>query len=279
MSMSHASLSPDEVVRRYVERVRADLQPDPLFRRRLRGVVTNQFVAAREGLSEAPVRASRMGRLGRACLYASFALTMSLGGALAASRGAIPGELLYPVKLQVEAIRLETFPEAFHDDLLVYALSERIAEFGRLVEEGDIRRAAALAETIGAGYHELATMGIDIDSAELHSSLAVLHALSNRLPAPAQAAVERAIQEAPGLAEGLPDPVPASTPPSTEGISGGRPAVVPIDVPRGPQLDRSVTDTSGPPSAAPSPAASARPVHGAPQNTGTGASDETAPSD
>jgi hypothetical protein len=279
MSLSDVLLSPDEVVRRYVERVRADLVPDPLFRRRLRGVVTNRFVAAREGLSEPARRPSRMGRLGRACLYASFTLAMSLGGALAASRGAVPGDLLYPVKLQVEAIRLETFPEAFHDDLLVYALGERMAEFGRLVEEGDVARAAALAETIGAGYHELATMGIDVDSAELQSSLAVLQALSDRLPAPARAAVERAIQAAPGLAGGSPDGVPASTPPSTGGISGGRPAVAPIDVPRGPHVDRSGTDASGPPSAAPSPAASGRPTNGAPQNAGTDASNEATPSE
>jgi hypothetical protein len=174
MSLTRASLSPDDVVRRYVARVRADLEPDPLFRRRLRGVVTNRFVAAREGLGEPARGSSRMGRLGRACLYASFGLAMSVGGALAASRGSVPGDALYQLKLQVEAIRLETFPEAFRDDLMVYALSERMAEFGRLVEEGELARAAGLAETIAAGYHELAGMGITVDAPELRSSLAVL---------------------------------------------------------------------------------------------------------
>lgn len=199
MTTVRVSPSPDEIVRRYVELVRADLEPDPLFRRRLRGVVTNSFVAAREGIDEPVGRPSRVGRLGRACLYTTFALALSVGGAVAASRGAAPGDLLYPLKLRVEAIRLETFPEEFRDDLLVNALSERMAEFGRLVEEGQTDRAAGLAEVIGAGYEELAGMGVDSDSRELGPRLAVLEALSDRLPAEAQAAIEGAMRGAPGL--------------------------------------------------------------------------------
>lgn len=228
MSLSRASLSPDDLVRRYVQLVRADLEPDPLFRRRLRGVVTNRYVAAREGLAEPARRSSQMGRLGRACLYASFALAMSVGGALAASRGAVPGDFLYPMKLRVEAIRLETFPQAFHDDLLVYALSERMAEFGRLVEEGELERAAELARTIGGGYQELAQMGIDVDSEELRASLAVLDALTDRLPADAQAAIERAIREAPGLSGTAPGQA-RTTAPDTSDASQGRPAILPAD--------------------------------------------------
>jgi hypothetical protein len=278
MSLTRASLSPDDVVRRYVARVRADLEPDPLFRRRLRGVVTNRFVAAREGLGEPARGSSRMGRLGRACLYASFGLAMSVGGALAASRGSVPGDALYPLKLQVEAIRLETFPEAFRDDLMVYALSERMAEFGRLVEEGELARAAGLAETIAAGYHELAGMGITVDAPELRSSLAVLDLLSDRLPAPAQAAIERAIKQTPGLAG--PGGGRGTLPPqSTSGASGQRPALVPVDDRESPHVDRSGAVAPAapavPPSNVASPRASERPTHSLPPV----GDDEVAPSE
>jgi hypothetical protein len=110
----------------------------------------------------------------------------------------------------------------------MYALGERMAEFGRLVEEGEFARAAGLADTIASGYHELAGMGIHVESDDLPAAFAVVQALSERLPAPAQAAIQRAIEEAPGLAGttpahdgGLP---PAATEPSV-----GRPSVVPAD--------------------------------------------------
>lgn len=273
MRLSHASLTPDELVRRHVELVRADLDPDPLFRRRLRGVVTNRFVATREGLAQPVERPTQMGKVGRACLYASFALAMSVGGALAASRGAVPGDLLYPMKLQVEAIRLQTFPQQFHDDLLVYALGERVAEFGRLVEEGDFDRAAVLAQAIGAGYHQLAESGVDVGSEELRASLAVLEALTDRLPAPAQAAIQRAVNEAPGLAgvapglNGATSDRGAAPAPTSRGASTGRPAVVPADERSAAPSNRASTVApDGPPAQAP-PHASEPPRRGVQPHT------------
>ena len=98
---------PDEAMRRYVELVRRDIDPHPLFRRRLRGTVVNRFVAQREGSAVARrPRASRMGRLGRACLYASVATAISVGGVMAASESALPGGFFYPLKLSVEDMRL-----------------------------------------------------------------------------------------------------------------------------------------------------------------------------
>ena len=54
MSLFRTSLRPpailsDEAIERYVEAIRHELQPDPLYRRRLRGMVLNRYVAAREG--------------------------------------------------------------------------------------------------------------------------------------------------------------------------------------------------------------------------------------
>ena len=68
MSLFRASMRPppiasDAALRRYLEIVRAEIEPDPLFRRRLRGLVTNQFVAIREGTAPAarlPSRAMSM---------------------------------------------------------------------------------------------------------------------------------------------------------------------------------------------------------------------------
>ncbi|HET8776663.1 MAG TPA: DUF5667 domain-containing protein [Candidatus Limnocylindria bacterium] len=234
MSLAQASQSPDELVRRYIELVRPDLEPDPLYRRRLRGVVTNRFVAAREGIAEPVRRPTQTGKLGRACLYASFALAMSVGGALAASRGALPGDLLYPMKLQVEAIRLEAFPQQFHDDLLVYALTERTAELDRLVEEGRLESAGQLVETIRNGYQEVAELGVEGDSEELGPSLAVLDAVSDRLPAPAQAAIDRAMNQAAGAngSAGGRHPAPAAEAGRPHGhpapVSAGHP---PIEAP------------------------------------------------
>ena len=58
MSLFRDSLRPppiasEDALRRYHEIVRAEIEPDPLFRRRLRGLVTNQFVAIREGAAPA----------------------------------------------------------------------------------------------------------------------------------------------------------------------------------------------------------------------------------
>jgi hypothetical protein len=256
--------APEDVVRRYIELVRADLEPDPLFRRRLRGVVTNRFVAAREGLVEPVGHPSRLGRLGRACLYATFALAMSVGGALAASRGAAPGDLLYPLKLQVEAIRLETLPEQFHDDLLVYALSERMAEFGRLVEAGEMDRAEGLAEIISSGYHELAALGIAMNSDGLRARVAVLEAISDRLPADAHAAIEGALGDAPGLNGSASGRGPAVAPDTTGAAEGTRAEPAdepPTEVP--PTSNGANPDHATP---RPSPRASDRPAHEARPN-------------
>ncbi len=193
-------LASEEAVRRYLTAIRAELEPDPLFRRRLRGGVMNRFVAAREGLERPVARGSEMGRVGRACLYASVVLAMSVGGVMAASRAALPGDLLYPVKLEIEAVRMRALPSEFHDDLAVYALSERIHEMSRLAEAGDWDAVAALASEVEAGYEQLAAIGMDDVLADegLQHRLEVLETLRDSLPAPARAAIERVLADTPG---------------------------------------------------------------------------------
>ena len=206
MSLFRDSLRPpplasDEAVRHYLLAIRAQLEPDPLFKRRLRGVVVNHFVAAREGMAQPGKRASGMGSLGRACLYASVALALSVGGTLAASRGALPGDLLYSVKLQMEGIRVAILPAHLHDDLAVARLSARIDELRRLTAAGDWFHASSLASTISDGYDELVALGVTDRAAEgmLAQRLEVLEGLLDRLPPQAEAAIQRAMDHAPGL--------------------------------------------------------------------------------
>jgi len=200
----------DAALRRYLEIVRAEIEPDPLFRRRLRGLVTNQFVAIREGAAPAARLPSRgMGRLGRACLYASVAVAMSVGVTMAAAQSAIPGDSLYAVKLRIEELRVAALPAEFQDDLAIYALTERINELNQLAEAGEIERAETLAAAIQEQIVAIAAMGIapQAENTLLASRLEVLDALVERLPPKAQQAIEGAMARAPGLVTARPAPV------------------------------------------------------------------------
>ena len=227
MSIFSSQLRPDpmgsdEAVRRYLEAVGHVVEPDPLFRRRLRGTIVNRFVAIREGAVEPTARlGSRMGVLRRACLYASFATGLSVAGVMDASQTAIPGDLLYPLKLSIETARVEVLPEELHDELATYALSERIAELSRLADSGQWARAAALAGAVRESYEELAALsGGDVaPTGLLRAELAQLEKTLDRLPDAARVAVERAMAGAPGLAGT--DVWPGSDDRGSPGGSGG----------------------------------------------------------
>jgi hypothetical protein len=192
-------MASDEAVRRYVEAIRREIEPDPLFRRRLRGTVVNRFVAEREGTAVPAIRPSRMGRLGRACLYASLATALSVGGVMAASETAVPGEFLYPLKRSIEEMRMKVAPAQLRDDLAVHALAERIDELDQLVESGAWTLAADLAGDIRAASAELtAATGIEVIDEQVAAQLARLDATLDRAPVGARDAIERAMGGAPG---------------------------------------------------------------------------------
>ena len=189
-------VSPDEAMRRYVELVQRDIEPDPLFRRRLRGRVLNRFVAQREGSDvERRPRSSRMGRLGRACLYASVATAISVGGVMAASESALPGGFFYPIKLSIEDMRLRIAPAHLRDDLLAATLAERIEELSRLVALGDTVRAPELGATISATYEQILSTGDRsvLEDGRLAPHVKRLDAVLDQLPVRARRAVERAM--------------------------------------------------------------------------------------
>ena len=176
----------DQAVERYLAAVRAELSLDPLFRRRLRGRVVNQFVAEREARTATGPR-RRMGGLGRSVLYASFALSVSVASAMAASQGAAPGDALYALKTQIEYLRLQALPEHLHDDLAAHALGERIHELGILAERGDWARVATQADAVEAEYRHFVDTTDEDGSPDRY--VLVLTALLDRLPDRAQAAI------------------------------------------------------------------------------------------
>ena len=217
MSLFRGTMRPptilsDEAIERYLAAIRAELAPDPLFRRRLRGEVTSRFVAASEGIDVAP-RSRSMGRVGRAVLYASFTLALSATSVLAASQQALPGDPLYALKRQVEDIRAQVLPAGLHDDLAAYALAERIDELGRLADRGDWGRVEALAVTVEHDFDAFVADSAGADSADKY--LTVLRGLLDRLPEPAQEAVQAVIDRASGA---------RGTPPEPGTRGGGTPA-------------------------------------------------------
>lgn len=179
------------------------LEPDPLFRRRLRSDVMNGWVAAREGLAHPPRRRTasrRMGRLGRACLYASVALCATVAGVMAAATQALPGDPLYAVKLRIEDLRVEVLPAQFQDEVAVNALGERIQEMERLAASGSAASALALAPVIERQYADVQRLLADHSNARsdlLGHRLAVVARLVESLPAELRVIVV-------GLMPGLP---------------------------------------------------------------------------
>ena len=182
---------PDQVMRRYLAALGAEIDPDPLFRRRLRGRVVNGYVAAREGTAPGHRSPHRMTRLGRAVLYASFAIGITATGTMAASQQAIPGDGLYPMKREIEALRVRLVPARLRDDLAVDALGERIHELHRLADAGRVNDLAAAAAAVEMAYRQIVARTSDPDALSGH--LAVAASLIDHLPAGARAAVERAM--------------------------------------------------------------------------------------
>jgi hypothetical protein len=132
------SVQPDDPIARLVARTTAQLRPNPAYQRRLRGRVMNQYVAMREGLMPVPVGTAQreMGRIGRSVLYASFGLALSATAVAAASTQSLPGDTLYPVKLQIEQVRINIAPASVKPALAAAALDERLSEVEELATAG-----------------------------------------------------------------------------------------------------------------------------------------------
>jgi hypothetical protein len=233
----------DPVIAARIERHVRRIQPDPLFRRRLRGQVLNRYVAAREGLMPAPplpVRRREVGVLGRGVLYASLLTAMSVTAVAAASQDSLPGDALFAMKLQLEEIRMRIAPSGLRDDLAAMALDERLEEVERLAEIGRWQLVDEAATRVAIAREELASViGLDARTAAEERTDEALQLHADRLaeliataPDSAVEGLERALQastaDAPPAAE-PPDPdvpadTPAADPPASEAAGGSHQA-------------------------------------------------------
>jgi hypothetical protein len=228
------TVSPDDPLLRHLSATLGRLEPDPLFRQRLRREALNQFVASREGRLAASSRAGReMGRLGRAVLYASVGLALGTTAVGAAAQNALPGEPLYGVKLRLEEIRIEIAPASIRPQLVSLALNERLTELETLTAHGEWRRAVQAAEWVDGAATRLAALGLGAaapggEAVERHA--AVLNRLLSEVPASARPGLEHAIA-ASGAAIG------ANVEPETasEGPAGGGGHVAPTAAPADPE--------------------------------------------
>ena len=220
----------DQAFAENLERSLRRLEPDALYRRRLRGAVLNRYVAAREGLVQAPSRQREMGVLGRGVLYASLAVALATGTAGAAAAQSLPGDVLYPVKLHFEEIHLQIAPLAMRADLMAMALDERLDELEQLARAGRWSQIAGVAHAVAQAEERLAgAHGAPGQNAvdELSKHPAVLEALADTAPATAQHGLQQALQAAASAAtshskaeEALPSRPPDAGPPSEPGSAG-----------------------------------------------------------
>jgi hypothetical protein len=189
----------DEAFAESLERSLGRLEPDGLYRSRLRGAVLNHYVAMREGLVQAPRRPRVMGALGRGVLFASLAVTLAASATGAAAAESLPGDPLYPVKLQFEEIRLQIAPHAMRADLMAMALDERLDELEALARAGRWSQVAGLAQHVAAAEERLAgATGAPGQAAvdELSKHAAVLEDLVETAPPAVHRGLHRAIQAA-----------------------------------------------------------------------------------
>lgn len=212
----------DDPAARLVARASARLRPDPRFRRRLRSSVLNRYVAVREGHVAYPPRRSQMGRLGRSMLYATFALAASVSAAGAASMSSLPGDALYAMKLQLEAVRMEIAPAVARPMLAELALNTRLSELEQLADSGRWDKVPGAAAAVGAAEKALEALGgpSASEAANLAHHSDVLTELLAEAPDAARAGLERAISASASHAIGIP-PAQIGADVQSRGSGGG----------------------------------------------------------
>lgn len=257
------TIGADDPAARLVVRASARLRPDPKFRKQLRTSVLNRYVAVREGHVAPAPRRSEMGRLGRAVLYATFALVVGVSSAGAASSSSLPGDALYTLKLRLEAVRMQIAPPVARPMLAELALNTRLSELEQLAAAGSWDKIPGAAAAVGAAEKALEALGGP--SADEVANLAhhtdVLSQLLAGAPEEARAGLQRAITAS---ASHLPDAAPGehgqggqSAAPSGAGQggspAGGQPAATPMPskTPHPPKSPKATSSVG--PSAQPTP--------------------------
>jgi hypothetical protein len=263
----------DPIIAARVERHVRRIQPDPLFRRRVRSVVVNRYVAAREGMMNTPAAHPAMRRpmsaLGRGVLYASLLTAVGATAVAAAAQDSLPGDALYGVKLELEQVRMEIAPPNLRDDLAAMALDERLDELERLASAGHWELVDEAAERAAAAERALAAFGADSasggwataeDAMQRHTER--LEQLLTTAPASAQEGLRQAVNTATGphepndpqAAPQLPDagssPEPKPTAPPQLRETTPEPQPTPSEAPQSDQDDDGDENRSTAPDAA-----------------------------
>jgi hypothetical protein len=186
----------DDAALRAVRRALSGDELDPSFRRRLRGVVVNRYIAERNAPQP---RRREMGKLGRAVLYASVALALGVTVAGAVSQESIPGDPLYLLKRRIEEIRLRVAPDSVRGLVLGMVLDERVDELRGLAQDrawGAVPRAAEDVIATGSLLEEAGLEASPAERASIALRAAAVESLVEDAPASVQAAVATAVDAA-----------------------------------------------------------------------------------
>jgi hypothetical protein len=131
-----------------------------------------------------------MGRLGRASLYASVLLAASVSSVMVLADQALPGDALYPVKRQIEALRFQVLPAHLHDELSMAVLTERLDEIRRLADAEEWGAVADVADELRGGVDPSAPVHAD------PAQLVVLDGLLEQLPPITRGSMDDVIHDA-----------------------------------------------------------------------------------
>ena len=186
---------PDEATVARLRTAMTELDPDPLFRRRLRGRLLNSYVAVHEGMRPAPPSVSRTGRIGRAALYAGLTVAIGATAVGAASRNALPGDPLYGAKMAIEQLQMKLAPAGVQRALRAASVEERLDELAQLAARADWPHAAATTRQVAAELQRIEAAGgaPTADQARIAHRLAVLTAVFEAAPPAARDGLQRAI--------------------------------------------------------------------------------------
>ncbi len=253
---------PDDPVARLVARTTGRLRPATTYRRRLRGHVVNQYVAMREGLAPVRPRQREMGRIGRAVLYASLGLAVSVTAVGAASQGSLPGDALYPVKRQIEEVRLEIAPAWARPTLVAMLLDERLSEVEQLARKGEWDRVSAAGAGVEAAEAALSAVAGAVPHRQeqaLARHTDVLSALLAAAPVSAQPGLEHALAASSKAAAAMAQGTGAHGPAGAPGQSGTDTASATPKATRSPRPTPTPRESSKPAGAASSPGQPANP--------------------
>jgi Domain of unknown function (DUF5667) len=222
----------DPIVASRVERHLQRIQPDPMFRRRLRGLVVNRYVANREGMIEAahlPSRRREAGALGRGVLVAALLTAVGVSAVGAAAQESLPGDALYAVKLSLEDLRMRIAPPGLRDDLAAMTLDERLDEVERLAAAGrwqlvDEATASVIRaeEQLSALTGGAAAIAVPDGEEAINSHAQRLEELIVTAPVSAREGLQRALQASTGGGHPTVEP-PAAQPPAADPAHEGRP--------------------------------------------------------